>query len=114
LKRGFKASYVKKDETKTDTKTISEDREFSLFLSIFENSQDALNAMKLFREHLSEKGRMTEGISRQFGPDVLTGVDPYQGKIIVAHKGPYLVGAVGFEQDSDGEQRLAELMKEVK
>ena len=60
------------------------------------------------------KEQLTEGISTQFGPDVLTGVDPYQGKIIVAQKGPYLVGAVGFEQDKDGEQRLAELMKEVK
>jgi hypothetical protein len=109
LKRGFKASYVKKGETK-----ISEDREFSLFLSVFENSQDALNAMKLFKEHLSKEGRLAEAISTQFGPDVLSGLDPYQGKIIVAHKGRYLVGAVGFEQDSDGEQRLAELMKNVK
>ena len=114
LKRGFKASYVKKGETKTDAKAISEDREFSLFLSVFENSQDALNAMKLFKEHLSKEGRLAEGIPTQFGPDVLSGVDPYQGKIIVAHKGHYLVGAVGFEQDSDGEERLAELMKNVK
>jgi len=115
LKRGFKASYVKKKETKTDAKIISEDREFSLFLSIFENSQDALNAMKLFGEHLSKEGRLVQGISRtQFGPDVLTGVDPYQGKIIVENKGPYLLGAAGFEKDSDGERRLAELMKNVK
>ena len=114
LKRGFKASYVKQDETKTDAKTTSEDREFHLFLSIFENSQDASNAIRLFREHLSKKGKITEGISTQFGPDVLTGVDPYQGKIIVAQKGSSLVGAVGFEQDKDGEQRLAELMKDVK
>ena len=114
LKRGFKASYVKKDETRTDTKTVSEDREPSLFLSIFENSQEALNAMKLFREHLSKEGKLAEGISTQFRPDVLSGVDPYQGKIIVALKGAYLVGAVGFEQDSEGEQRLAELMKNLK
>ncbi len=114
LKRGFKASYVKKAETNTDSKTTSDDREFNLFLSIFENSQDALNAMRLFREHLSKEGKITEGISTQFGPDVLTGMDPYQGKIIVAHEGPYLLGAVGFEQDADGKQRLAELMKNVK
>ena len=114
LKRGFKASYVEKDETKTDAKTMSEGRDFHLFLSIFENSQEAMNALRLFREHLSKKGKVAEGISTQFGPDSLTGVDPYQGKTIVAHKGPYLVGAVGFEQDKDGEQRLAELMNEVK
>ena len=114
LKRGFKASYVEKDEKKTDAKTVSEDQEFHLFLSIFENSQEAMNALRLFRENLSKKGKVTKGISTQFGPDALTGVDPYQGKIIVAQKGPYLVGAVGFEQDKDGEQRLAELINVVK
>jgi len=114
LKRGFKASYVEKDKTKTDAKPMSEGRDFHLFLSIFENSQEAMNALRLFREHLSEKGRVAEGVSAQFGPDALTGVDPYQGKTIVAQRGSYLVGAVGFEQDRDGEQRLAELMNKVK
>jgi len=114
LKRGFKASYLEKDETKTDAKTSLEGRDFQLFLSIFENSQETMNALRLFREHLSKKGGVAEGISAQFGPDALTGVDPYQGKAIVTHKGHYLVGAVGFERDKDGEQRLAELMREVK
>jgi Family of unknown function (DUF6599) len=114
LKRGFKASYLEKDETKNDSKTMSESRDFNLFLSIFENSQEAMNALRLFREHLSKKGRVVEGLSAQFGPDALTGVDPYQGKTIIAHKGPYLVGAVGFEQDKDGEKLLAELMNKVK
>jgi hypothetical protein len=114
LKRGFKASYVEKDEKKTDSKTVSEDQEFHLFLSIFENSQEAMNALRVFRENLSRKGKITDGISAQFGPDALTGTDPYQGKIIVAQTGPYLVGAVGFEQDRDGEQRLAELINIVK
>jgi len=113
LKRGFKASYVKKDETKTNARAMAEDGELSLFVSIFENSQDALNAMKLFREHLSKQGKLAQGISTQIGPDVLSGVDTYQGKIIVACKGNYLLGVVGFEQDNDGEQRLAELMKNV-
>ncbi len=114
LKRGFKASYVEKDGTKTDAKTMSEDRDFHLFLSIFDNSQEAVNALRLFREHLSKKGRVSEGISAQFGLDALTGVDPYQGKTIIVHKGSYLVGVIGFEQDKEGEQRLAELMNEVK
>jgi len=114
LKRGFKASYVENDEKKTDAKAMSESRDFHLFLSIFENPQGALDALRLFREHLSKKGRLVEGISTRFGNDALAGVDPYQGKTIVAHKGPYLVGAVGFEQDREGEQRLAEMMKEVK
>jgi len=38
----------------------------------------------------------------------------YQGKTIVVQKGLYIVGAVGFEKDTDGEQRLAQLMKEVR
>lgn len=110
LKRGFKASYVEKEGTKTE----SEGRDSHLFLSIFENSQEAVNALRLFREYLSKNGRVVEGVSTQFGPDALNGVDTYQGKTIVAHKGPYLVGAVGFENDNDGEQRLAELMNKVK
>jgi hypothetical protein len=114
LKRGFKASYVENDPTKTDAKTPQEGRDFHLFLSILENSQEALNAMRLFGEYLSEKGTVAKGIATQFGPDTLAGVDPYQGKMIVAHKGAYLVGAVGFEQDKDGAQRLAELMSAVK
>jgi hypothetical protein len=114
LKRGFRASYVEKDETSTDPKTMSEGRDFHLFLSIFENSQEAMNALKLFREHLSKKGRLGQGISTRFGPGALSGVDPYQGKTIIAHKGPYLVGAIGFQQDNNAEQRLAELMNEVK
>jgi hypothetical protein len=114
LKRGFKASYEKRDKPKTNEKTASEEPEFSLFLSVFENSQDALNAMRLFKEHLSKEGKLVEGISKQFGPDVLTGVDPYQGKMIVTRKGPYLVGAVGFAEDSEGERRMAELIKNLK
>ena len=113
LGRGFKASYVEKDETKTDPKTTGDGRDFHLFLSIFENSQEAINALKLFKEHLSKKGKVVEGISTQFGADSLTGVDHYQGKTIMAHKGPYLVGAVGFEHDKNGEQRLVELINEV-
>jgi len=114
LKRGFKASYVEKNDTKTDARITSESRDFYLFLSVFENSQEVMNALKVFKDHLSEIGRMGEGVSTQLGSDVVTGVDPYHGKTIVAHKGVYLVGAVGYEQDKLGEQRLAELMIELK
>ena len=113
LKSGFKASYVENDKTGEDAKTMAEERISCLFLSIFENPQEAVNAMRLFREYLSKKGRI-EGTSTQFGPDALVGKDPHQGKIAVVQKGPYLVGATGFEQDREGEHRLAELMKEIK
>ncbi len=114
LKSGFKASYVEDDKTKGDGKATAEDGNSYLFLSIFENPQEAMKAMRLFREYLSKKGRIAEKSSTQFVPDALAGVDPYQGKIVVAQKGPYLVGAIGFEQDKEGEHRLAELMKEIK
>jgi hypothetical protein len=114
LKRGFKAAYEEKTDTQTDAKTTSEGREFHLFLSIFGDSQEAVNALKLFREHLFKKGTVATRPSTQFGPDAVAGVDPYQGKAIITHTGPYLVGAVGFEQDKDGEQQLAELMNHLK
>jgi hypothetical protein len=114
LRRGFKASYVENDEKKTNPQAISESRDFQLFLSIFGNSQEAAGALRLFRENLIKKGKLEARTSTQFGSDALIGADPYQGKIIVVQKGPYLVGAVGFERDNDGEQRLAELIEEVK
>jgi len=83
-------------------------------LSVFESPQEAVNAMRLFREHLSANGKVTARTSTQFGPDALVGEDPYQGKILVTHKGPYLIGAVGFEQDKEGERRLDEMLNQVK
>jgi hypothetical protein len=114
LKRGFKASYVKNDGKENDAKTVSEGKDFHLFVSIFDTSQDAANALKLFRENLSKKGKLELGAANQFGPDALIGTDPYQGKAVVVQKGHYLVGAIGFEQDKEGESRLADLMKEIK
>ena len=71
LKRGFKASYMEDDKTKADEKATEEDRNSYLFLSIFENPQEAVNAMRLFRDYLSKKGRIAERSSTQFGPDAL-------------------------------------------
>jgi hypothetical protein len=110
LGRGFKASYREND----DRKTAPEGPDFQIFLSIFENSREAENALRDFRDYLSTKGRLTERTSVQFGTDALIGVDPYQGKTVVVNKGPFLMGAVGFEQDEAAERRLAELIKQVK
>jgi hypothetical protein len=114
LKRGFKASYIAGDERKTDEAAASESRDFSLFLSIFDNSREALDALKLFRENLLNKGRLDKNGSSQFGPDALVGTDPYSGNIIVVQKGAYLIGAVGFEQDREANGLLAEMVKQVK
>jgi hypothetical protein len=114
LKCGFKASYREAEQAGKDAKTSEEDGRFQLFLAVFENPQQAATALGLFREYLSKKGKVADGISTQFGPEAVTGVDPYQGRIIAVRKGLYLVGAAGFEQDKEGEQQLAELIKEVK
>jgi Family of unknown function (DUF6599) len=114
LKRGFKASYVENDGKKNDAKIDSEGRDSYLFLSIFDNSQEATSALKLFRENLSKKGKLETGVANQFGPDALIGADPYQGKTIVVQKGPCLIGAIGFEQVKEAASRLDELMKEIK
>jgi len=105
---------VENDGKKDDAKTESEGRESQLFLSIFDSSQEAANALKLFRENLSKKGKLETGAANQFGSDAFMGTDPYQGKTIVVQKGHCLVGAVGFQQDKEGESQLAELMKQMK
>jgi hypothetical protein len=104
LKRGFQGTYAERVEGK----------ESHLFLVIFKNSQEALNALEVYRGELSKEGKIFWGILPQFGYDVLKGEDPYQGKIIVLQKGFYLLGAVGFEKEEEAENRLAEFMKNVK
>jgi len=101
LKRGFQGTYVEKTE-------------FKLFLAIFQNSQKANSALKNFWDTLSKRGKVFSGSFIEFETRALKGEDPYQGKVLVAQKGPYLVGVVGFEKEEDGENRLAEFMRKVK
>ncbi|MGC8660017.1 MAG: DUF6599 family protein [Desulfomonilaceae bacterium] len=112
LGRGFKASYV--GNGGVATKKESDDQDFNLFLGIFENSQGAEDALKLFREHLSKEGKSANLTSTQFGSDFVIGTDPYHGKVIVTRRGSYLLGAIGFEQDESGKQKLSELINEMK
>lgn len=112
LHRGFRASYTEQN-TKTGEKAGGDVPEFHLFLSIFENPQEALDALQRYRANLLKKGKLETGTSTQFGPNSLIGTDPYQGKTVVVQKGPYLLGAVGF-QDREGQERLADMMKEIK
>jgi hypothetical protein len=124
FKRGFKGVYLEKaeDEKKGDveTKGRNKDRakkgrkEFKLFLAIFEDSQKANNALKDFKDNLSQKGKVSPGSIIAFKTRVLKGEDPYQGKVMVVQKGFYLLGVAGFEKEEDGEHLLAEFMREVK
>ncbi|AFM24582.1 DUF6599 family protein [Desulfomonile tiedjei] len=113
LHRGFKASYTEQ-EAKTSGKARGNVPECHLFLAVFKNSEEALDALQLYREDLLKKGKLDTGTLTQFGPNSLIGTDPYQGKTVVVQKGPYLLGAAGFQQDREGQERLAEMMREIK
>jgi hypothetical protein len=108
LKRGFQGTYVEKTEGKAEDKTLK------LFLAIFQNSQKAIHALRDFKDDLSKKGKVSSGSILEVETGALKGEDPYQGKVLVLQKGFYLLGVVGFEKEEDGENRLAEFMKNIK
>jgi len=118
LKRGFQGTYVEevevKDKVEDKNKAKAGGKEFNLFSAIFKDSQEAINALKVYKDDLSKKGKVSSESLTQIGTSVLKGEDPYQGKVIVLQKGFYLLGVVGFEKEEVGENRLAELMKNVK
>ena len=102
LKRGFQGTYM------------DGEKEFHLFLAIFKDSQEAMNALKFYKDDLSKKGKVSSESLIQVGNSALKGEDPYQGKVIVLQKGFYLLGVVGFEREEEGEARLMEFLKRVK
>src|SRR3972149_1066440 len=61
LKRGFQGTYIEKDKVKVEDKAKAkaevEEKEFSLFLAIFKDSHDAENALKIYRDDLSKRGK---------------------------------------------------------
>jgi hypothetical protein len=126
LKRGFRGTYLEKDEDKTEAKVEVkgkaedkeqakiEDKGFHLFLAIFKNSQEAMSALKAYEDYLSKKGKIYSGISSQFRPHALMGDDPYQGKIIAVPKGFYLAGIVGFENEKNAEKLLKQFLKNIR
>jgi hypothetical protein len=116
LKRGFQGTYVGKVEDKDKVEVMDKvkGKEFHLFLAIFKDSQEAMNALKVYENDLSKKGKISSESIIQFGPRALKGEDPYQGRIIAIQKRFYLLGAVGFEKEEEAENRLAELMKNLK
>jgi len=130
LKRGFQGTYVEEVEVKDKVedkekveakvkdeikeKTRIEGKECHLFLAIFKDAQEAASALKIYKEDLSNKGKIFSGSIIQIGTSALKGEDPYQGKVIVLQKGFYLLGVAGFEKEEVGENRLTEFMKNVK
>jgi hypothetical protein len=116
LKRGFQGTYIEREEDKVEAedKANTGSKEFRLFLAIFENPQDAMSALKTYKDYLSKRGKIHLNPPIGFGPHSFRAEDPYQGQITVTQKGIYLLGAIGFKEAKDGEDRLAEIMKEVK
>ncbi len=104
LGRGFQGTYLGNVGAK----------ESKVFLSIFKNSQEAVNARKFYEDDLTRKGKISSGGIHRFGTVALMGEDPYQGKVIVLQKGVYLLGALGFEKEEDAENRLNEFIRNMK
>ncbi len=121
LKKGFQGTYIEKGEVKSKAKVEDkvedqakpEGREFHLFLAVFRDAQEAMNHLRIYRNHLSKKGKVYSGSSHPFGPNSLKGEDPYQGKMIIVHKGTYLMGATGFIKEEAGEELLAEFIRNL-
>ena len=122
LKRGFQGIYIEKEkaedkdkkDTEDGTKARTENKEFKLFLAIYKDSQEAISALKVYKENLSKKGNVFSGGIIEFKALAVRGEDPYQGKVFVLQKGVYLLGIVGFEKEDEGENLLAELVKNIK
>jgi hypothetical protein len=118
LKRGFQGTYAETTEVKAKVgdkdKTKTGQKEFKLFLAIFKDPQEAMRALKVYKDALSKKGKASSGSIIEFETRALKGEDPYQGKVMVVQKGFYLLGVLGFEKEGDGENRLAEFTREVK
>jgi hypothetical protein len=108
LKRGFQGTYEERVEDKAEVK------ESHLFLAILKDSQEAMEALKAYKDDLSKKGKVLSGSITQFGANALKGEDPYQGKVIVLQKEFYLLGVVGFDREEEGENRLREFIEKVK
>ena len=128
LKKGFQGTYIEEAEVKVQVKEKVEvkdkgeakdkgeigGKEFHLFLAIFKDSKEAMDALKIYQEDLSKKGKVSSESLIQLGTRALKGEDPYQGKVIVLQKGFYLLGAVGFEKEEDARNRLVEFLKNIK
>jgi hypothetical protein len=110
LKRGFQGTYL--ENSKTDMKV--EEKEFHLFIAIFKNTQESTEALRIYKDHLSKKGKVHSEGSSPLGSSALQGIEPYKGKVTVLHRGVYLLGAMGYEKEGEAEIRLTEFMKNIK
>ncbi len=76
LKRGFQGTYVEKVEVQDK----AEMKEFHLFLAIFNDPQQAMNALKVYREDLSKKGKVLSRRLHSIGSPGLERRRPLSGQ----------------------------------
>ena len=140
LNRGFQGTYMEEVEVKVkaevnakakaevnakaeaEVKAKAEDRdkaraeakEFHLFLAIFKNSQDAVSALRSYKDYLTKNGKIHLGVPGSFGSGVLKGEDRYKGQVFIVQKSFYLLGVVGFERERYTEDLLGDFVKSVK
>jgi hypothetical protein len=114
LRRGFQGTYSEKAQVKAEAKVEDKlgtgDKESQLFLAMFKNAHEATDALKTYRDHLSRKGNVQSEIPPSFGSNALKGEDPYKGRVMVAQKGVYLLGIIGFENDKKAGILLSEFI----
>jgi len=102
LKKGFQGAYF--DGTK----------EFSLFIAMYKNAKESGHALKAYKDYLSKKGKVDLSSPTWSGDATIKGEDPYKGRMICIQKDSHLLGAVGFETLEAGEDRLKELMMNIR
>ncbi len=99
FKRGFQGIYV------------NGDKESSLFLALFRSPPEAQMGLRLYKDYLLKKGKVSPEGSPSVG---LRGEDPYQGRVIVIQKGSYLVGVVGAQVGETEEGYLKAFLENVR
>ena len=102
LKRGFRGTY------------FDGEKEFLLFLARYKNAKESVSALKAHKDYLSQKGKVDLAFPAWSGHMALKGEDPYKGLILSVQKGSYLLGAVGFDAVERVENRLKELVRNLK
>jgi hypothetical protein len=118
LKRGFQATYSEdreiKIKVKVEAKVENNDKEFQLFIAMFQSGEDARGALKTYGEYLTAKGKLNPNPPQGLGPHTLSGEDPYKGNVLAVQKDSYLVGIVGFQKEDDAANRLLDLIKRTR
>ena len=101
LPKGFQGTYA------------DGDKEFRLFLAVFENGQAVKKTFETYKHYLSSKGKLFNQIPVNFAPDAFRGKDPYQGELLIVQKGLYLLGGMGSQIGNKELSWLEEFVRNI-